>query len=79
MGFLLSAGAPVQRNQSPNGYQETHFQHESYRLWDGTSPLKMFKNGFNVDIESQFINVLLLAWCSTRPQELIRSKLMIIH
>ena len=51
----------------------------SYRLSGGASPLKMFKNGFNVDIESQFINLLLLAWRSTRPQELIRSERMGIH
>ena len=38
----------------------------SYRLGGGASPLKMFKNRFNLDIESQFINVLLLAWRSTR-------------
>lgn len=51
----------------------------SYRLWGGASPLKMFKNWFNLDIESQFINLLLLAWRSTRPQELIRAKQMAIH
>ena len=51
----------------------------SYRIGGGASPLKMFKNCFNVDTESQFINLLLLAWRSTRPQELIRAKLMGIH
>ena len=92
MGFLLSAGAPVQRDQSPYRCQETHLQHEkkkmkisdfhcfsSYRLQGGASPLKMFKNRFNLDIEFQFINVLLLAWRSTRPQELIRSEFVIIN
>ena len=92
MDFLLSAGAPRQRDQSPYSCQETHFQHEekkmkisdfhcfsSYRLWGGAIPLKMFKNWFNLDIEFQFINLLLLAWRSTRPQELIRAKLMAIH
>ena len=51
----------------------------SYRIGGGASPLKMFKNWFNLETEFQFINCLLLAWRSTRPQELIRAKQMAIH